>query len=118
MHSLRNFGADWRYRIPNRTIQTHVGTFFIRKLVFCNHFGTFFVRNWYSGPSKPSGPGLRSSQGRFFHTKIDFWASRPIGLGLRARPIGAGPLGTGIQGPGPWPIGAGPLGTGALGTGP
>ena len=55
MDSWTNFGADWRYRIPNWTIQTH--------------FGTFFIKNLSSGLSKPSGPGLRSSQGRFFSSK-------------------------------------------------
>ena len=52
MDSRTNFGADWRYRTLNRTIQTH--------------FETFFIKNWSSGLSQPSGPRLRSSQGRFF----------------------------------------------------
>ena len=63
MDSWTNFGADWRYRTPNPTIQTH--------------FGSIFIKNWFSGLSKPSGPGLRSSQGRFFPQKMDLWVSKP-----------------------------------------
>ena len=55
MDSWTNFGADRRYRIPNPTIQTN--------------FGSIFIKNWSSGLSQPSGPGLRSSQGRFFSSK-------------------------------------------------
>ena len=55
MDSWTNFGADWRYQTLNQTIQTHVGS--------------IFINNWFFELSKPSGPGLRSSQGRFFPSK-------------------------------------------------
>ena len=43
MDSWRNLAPDWWYRIPNRTIQTHFDTFFVRRLIFCTFLQALLI---------------------------------------------------------------------------